>query len=107
MNDRSINQSNTALFSVPSWHGGLPWCDAAAARYEVGAGLQALGGELQTHKAELHLTAWTQDVLAAGLVMLHLHATGGAGPDGRAGPHPRHLGQRDGATPFQQLQILV
>ena len=103
MNDKT----NKSLFSVPYWHGGLPRCDAAAARYEIGAGLKALPGELQTHEAELHLAAWAQDVLAAGLVVLHLYATGGAGPDGRAGPHPRHLGQRDGATPFQQLQILV
>ena len=39
--------------------------------------------------------------------MLHLHATGGAGPDGRDGPHPLHIGQRDVSTPLQQLQILV
>ena len=103
MNDKT----NKALFSVPYWHGGLPRCDAAAAGCEIVTGLQAIYLELQTHEAELHLAAWAQDVLAAGLVVLHLYATGGAGPDGRAGPHPRHLGQCDGATPFQQLQILV
>ena len=65
-----INQ--TVLSSVPYWHGGLPRCDAAAAGYEIGAGLKALPGELQTHEAELHLAAWAQDVLAAGLVVLHL-----------------------------------
>ena len=62
----------TVLISVPYWHGGLPRCDAAAAGYEIGAGLKALPGELQTHEAELHLAAWAQDVLAAGLVVLHL-----------------------------------
>ena len=65
-----INQ--TVLFSVPYWHGGLPRCDAAAAGYEIGAGLQPLCIELQTHKAELHLAAWTKDVLATGLVVLHI-----------------------------------
>jgi hypothetical protein len=92
---------------MPYWHGGLPRCDAAAARYEIGAGLKALPGELQTHEAELHLAAWAHDVLAAGLVVLNPHATGGAGPDGRAGPHPRYLGQGHGVTPFQQIQHLV
>ncbi|CAL8376357.1 unnamed protein product [Gadus morhua 'NCC'] len=49
MNDKS----NTPLLSLPYWHGGLPRCDAAAAGYEIGAGLKALPGELQTHEAEL------------------------------------------------------
>ena len=102
---KMLNQ--TVLFSLQNWHGGLPRCDAAAAGCVMAAGLKALPGELQTHEAELHLAAWTHDVLAGLLVVLQLHATGGAGPDGRAGPHPLHIGQRDGATPFQQLQILV
>jgi len=52
------------------------------------AGLQALPGELQTHKAELQPAARTEDVLAARPVVLHLQAAGGTRPDGRAGPHP-------------------
>ena len=93
--------------SVPCRNSGLPWCDAAAARCIAAAGLTALFLELQTHEAELLLAAWAQDVLAGFLVVLHLYATGGAGPDGRAGSHPRHLGQGHGVTPFQQLQHLV
>ena len=70
--DNMNDKSNTPLLSLPYWHGGLPRCDAAAAGYEIGAGLKALPGELQTHEAELHLAAWTKDVLATGLVVLHL-----------------------------------
>ena len=54
-----INQ--TVLFSVPYWHGGLPRCDAAAAGYEIAAGLKALPGELQTHEAELHMALYVGD----------------------------------------------
>ena len=95
------------LFIFPFGNGGLFGRDATGARYEIGAGLQALLCELQTHEAELHLAARTEDVLAARLVVLHLNATGGARPDGRAGTHPLHLGQQDGATFLQQLQVVV
>lgn len=74
---------------------------------KVRAVLKTLRSEFQTHEAELHLTPRTDDVLAAGFVVLHLLSTGGTGPDGGDLADPLHLGESDGPAVLQKNQVVV
>ncbi|KAJ0006296.1 hypothetical protein NQD34_013569 [Periophthalmus magnuspinnatus] len=78
---------------APHWDGGLSGGHSSAAGDEVGAGLQTLRSELQTHKAELLLAARTNDVFAACFVMLYSLPAGGTGPDGGDRVCPRTWGR--------------
>lgn len=73
----------------------------------VGTGLQTLRRELQAHEAELHLTARTDDVLAARLVMLHLLTAGGTGPDGGTVVDPLHFSKSGGPAGPEQFKVMV
>lgn len=95
------------LVSVPHRYGGLSGSHASTAGEEVGARLQALRSELQTHKAELHLTARTDDVLTARCVVLHLCTTGGTGPDGGTRSDPLYLREGGGLAVLEELQDRV
>lgn len=68
---------------------------------------QTLLGTLQTHEAELDLTARTDDVLAACFVVLHLLPTGGTGPDGGTLVDPEHLRKGGGLAVLEDLEIMV
>lgn len=95
------------LVSVPHGYGGLSGSHTTTAGDEVGTCLQALRSELQTHKAELNLTARTQDVLAARLVVLHPLTTGGTGPDGGTLVDPFHLREGSHLALLEQLEVMV
>lgn len=95
------------LASVPHRYGRLSWSHSITARDEVGACLQTLRSELQTHEAELHLAAWTDDVLASRLVVLHLVTAGGAGPDGGAAVNPLHLREGGDLAGPEELEVVV
>lgn len=92
---------------VPHWYCGLPGGHSGAAGDEVGAGLQTHRRELQTHEAELDMAARTDDVLAAGFVMLHPLSAGGTGPDGGDRICPAHLGEVGEFAGLQQPQLVV
>lgn len=81
--------------------------DAVAARNEVSAGLQALRSELQAHEAKLLVTARADDVLAACLVVLHFHPTGGTGSDRGTRCHPLNLWESDELAVLEKLQVAV
>lgn len=74
---------------------------------EVGARLQALRRQLQTHKAELLLAARTDDVLTARFVVLHPLTTGGTGPDGGTRVDPLHLREGGGPAVLEELEVVV
>ncbi|XP_042367989.1 probable ubiquitin carboxyl-terminal hydrolase 5 isoform X1 [Plectropomus leopardus] len=93
--------------SVPHRYGGLSGGHTVTAGDEVRARLQALGSELQTHKAELDLTARADDVLAARLVVLHPLATGGTGPDGGTGTDALHLFEDGVPAVLEELEVVV
>lgn len=63
--------------------------------------------EIQTQEAELHLTARTDNVLAARSVVLHLLATGGADPYGGTCIDPHHLTEGGGLAFHEELEIMV
>lgn len=69
--------------------------------------LQTCLCELQTHEAELHLTARTDNVLAACFIVLHLLATGGAEPYGGTRVDPHHLREGGGLAILEELEIMV
>lgn len=92
---------------MPDRYGGLSGGHAIAAEPEVRACLQTLVRQLQTHEAELDLTARTDDVLAARFVVLHILAAGGAGPYGRTGVDPHHLREGGGFAVLEELEIVV
>ena len=73
----------------------------------MGARLQTLAGELQTHEAELHLAARTDDVLAAASVVLHALTAGGADPDGGTLVHALHLSETGVPAVLEELQGVV
>lgn len=62
---------------------------------------------LQTHEAELNLTARTDDVFAACFVVLHLLAAGGTGPYGGTFVDPLHLREGGGFAVLEKLEIMV
>lgn len=99
--------SISLLVPVPHRDGRLSGSHSVTAGDEVGAGLQTLRFELQTHEAELHLTARTDDVLAARFVVLHPLTTGGTSSDGGTLVHPLNLGEVRVLAVFQQLQVVV
>ena len=78
-----------------------------AAGDEVGARLQTFRSELQAQKAELHLAARTDDVLASRLVVLHLLTAGGAGPDGGAVVDSLHLREQGGLAGPEKFEVVV
>lgn len=90
---------------APHWHRGLSWSHSA--HNEVGACLQALWSELQTHEAKLLVTARTDDVLAACLVVLHFHSTGGTGSDRGTRSDPKNLRKCDELAVLEKLQVTV
>lgn len=92
---------------MPHRDGGLPGGHAVAAGHEVRTRLQTHLCELQTHEAELHLTARTDDVLAARFVVLHLLATGGADPYGGTIDGAQHLREGGGLAVLEELEIVV
>lgn len=92
---------------MPHRYGGLSGSYTITAGDEVGARLQALGGELQAHEAELDLAARTDDVLAARFVVLHLLAAGGTGPDRRTRINPLHLREVGGPAVLEELDVVV
>lgn len=92
---------------MPHWYGGLSGGHAVAAGPEVCTCLQTRLCELQTHEAELHLTARTDNVLAAGFVVLHLLATGGADPYGGTFVDPHHLREGGGIAFHEEPEIMV
>ncbi len=98
---------NSLLVSVPHRDGGLSGSHTITAGDEVRARLQALRSELQTHKAELNLTARTDDVLTARLVVLHPLTTGGTGPNGRTRVDPLHLREGGGLAVLEKLEVVV
>lgn len=81
LHHKNLMCANSLLVSVPHRYGGLYGSHTITAGDEVRARLQALRSQLQAHKAELNLTARTDDVLTARCVMRHLQATGGTGPE--------------------------
>lgn len=85
----------------------MSWSYASAALNVEGARFQALWSELQTHEAELLLTARTDDVLAARLVVLYFHSTGGAGPDRGAGSDTWNLRKCNELAVLEKLQVVV
>lgn len=92
LENRDASDAWTAgLGPAPHWYGGLSGGHSSTAGLKVGAGLQTLRSELQTHKAELDLAARTDDVLAARFVVLHFLPTGGTGPDRGHRLCPLHL----------------
>lgn len=92
---------------MPHWYGGLSGGHAVAAGHEVRTRLQTRLCEFQTHEAELHLTARTDNVLAARFVVLHLLATGGAEPYGGTSVGPNHLREGGGRAVLDELEIMV
>lgn len=92
---------------MPHWYGGLSGGHAVAAGHEVCTRLQTYLCELQTHEAEFHLTARTDNVLAARFVVLHLLATGGADPNGGTCIDPHHLREAGGRAFYEELEIMV
>lgn len=92
---------------MPHWYGGLSGGHAVAAGHEVRTCLQTRLCEFQTHEAELHLTARTDNVLAARFVVLHLLATGGAEPYGGTSVGPNHLREGGGHAVLDDLEIMV
>lgn len=95
------------LVSVPHRYGGLSGSHSSAAGDEVRACPQTLRSELQTHKAELNLTARADDVLAACFVVLHPLTAGGTGPDGGTLVNPLHLRERGVLTVLEKLEVVV
>lgn len=95
------------LVSVPHRYEGLSGSHTITARDEVRARVQALRSELQTHKAELNLTARTDDVLTACFVVLHHLTTGGTGPDGGTRVDPLHLMEGGGLAVLEKLKVMV
>lgn len=92
---------------MPHRYGCLSGSNTITTGDEVGAGLQTLRSELQTHEAELHLAARTDDVLAARLVVLHLMSTGWTGPNGGTGIDSLHLRKGSGLAGPEQFQVMV
>lgn len=74
---------------------------------EVRTCLQALRSEFQTHKAELFLTARTDDVLAACFVVLHPLTTGGTGPDGGTGINPLNLRESGSLAVLEKFEVVI
>lgn len=95
------------LVSVPHRYGCLSGSHTITAGDEVRTRLQALRSEFQTHKAELNLTARTDDVLAASFVVLHPLTTGGAGPDGGTGIHPLNLRQGGSLAVLEKFEFVI
>lgn len=100
-----IITGNYLSVSMPNRDGGLSW--GHVAQNEVGACLQALCSKLQTHKAKLLVTARTDDVLAACLVVLHFHPTGGTNSDRGTRSDPTNLRKCDGLAGLKKLQVVV
>lgn len=100
-----IIMGNYFSVSAPHRYGGLSW--GHAAQFEVSACLQALWSELQAHKAKLLVTARTDDVLAACLVVLHFHSTGGTGSDRGTRSDPSNLRKCDELAVLEKLQVTV
>lgn len=92
---------------MPDRYGGLSGGHAIAAGPEVRTCLQTLIRELQTHEAELDLTARTDNVLAARFVVLRNLAAGGAGPYGWTRVDPHHLREGGGVAGLEELEIAV
>lgn len=92
---------------MPHRYGGLSGSNTIAAGDEVRARLQALTFELQAHEAELDLTAWADDVLAARFVVLHPLTTGGTGPDGGTRVDPLHLREVGRLAVLEKLEVVV
>lgn len=99
--------ANPLLVSVPHRYGGLSGGHTIAAGDEVRTCLHALRRELQTHKAELILTARTDYVLTARFVVLHPLTTGGTCPDGGTRLDPLHLREVGGLAVLEKLQVVV
>lgn len=99
--------ADSSLGSAPHRYGGLSGSHSSTAGDEVRARPQTLRSELQTHKAELHLAARTDDVLAAVSVVLRPLTTGGTGPDGGTSADPLHLGEGGGLAGFQNFELMV
>lgn len=95
------------LGSVPHRYGGLSGSHTITAGDEVGACFQTVRSEFQTHKAELNLTARTDDVLAARLVVLHNLTTGGTGPDGGTLVYTLHLREVGHLAVLEKLDVVV
>lgn len=93
--------------SAPHRYGGLSWGHTSAAQTEVVACLQAFWSELQTHEAKLLVTARTDDVLAARLVVLHFHSTGGTGSDRGTCSDTENLRKCNELAVFEKLQVVV
>lgn len=102
-----VCEGGLLLVSVPYGYGGLSGSHTISAGYEIGACLQTVRSELQTHKAELNLTAGTDDVLAARLVVLHSHPAGGTGPDGGAILDILHLRKSGGLAVLENFKVMV
>ncbi len=99
--------ANSLSISVPHRYGGLSGSHTITAGEEVRARLQAFRSELQTHKAELNLTARADDVLTACFVVLRPLAAGGTGPDGGACSDPLHLRKGSHLAVHEKLQVVV
>lgn len=95
------------LVSLPHRYGGLSGGHTITAGDEVRTCLLALRRELQTHEAELYLTARTDDVLTARFVVLHSLTTGWTGPDGGTLLDPLHLREDGGLAVLEKLQVVV
>lgn len=92
---------------MPHRYGGLSGSHTIAAGDEVGACFQTLRSELQAHKAELNLTARTDDVLAARLVVLHPLTTGGTNTDGGTLIYSLHLREVGHLAVLEKLEVVV
>lgn len=88
-------------FLLPLWYDGLSWCYSGT---RLVWPVQALTSDVQTHKAEFHLTAFTHYAFTKLCVMLYKQTTAGTGAYGGAAFDLLHFLEDDVRAAFQYVQ---